>query len=366
MKAYPSILAVFALAVAARPLPAADQTIDTIAGTSEVIVLNAPRGIAVDGSGAVYVADTLNHLVRKLAFSSGWSIVAGTGAAGNTGDGGAATDAKLDEPYDVDVDASGNVYIADKKNHVVRKVDAATGIISVYAGTGTDGYSGDGAAATLADMGEPFGICFDSAGNLYIADRKKHVVRKVNAISGTISTVAGDGTIGYTGDGGDATAAQLEEPYDVAVDSFGHLYIAGRKNSVVRKVNAGTGIISTYAGTGTSGYTGDGGPATAATLAEPAGLWIDSGDNLYIADRNKHVVRKVDFSTGFISTVMGTGSSGYSGDGDVGTAAQVSAPDGVAVDADGNIYVADTGNHMLRWIDAGTGEVGTLNGAGGF
>jgi PKD repeat protein len=349
------------------------DTITTLAGTGTAgfagdggqatsAQLNLPTGVAVDGQGNLYIADYVNHRIRKV--SSGIiTTVAGTGTAGYSGDGGQATSAQLDYPFGVAVDAQGNLYIADQVNQRIRKVSG--GIITTVAGTGTAGYSGDGGQATSAQLNNPIGVAVDGQGNLYIADYMNHRIRKVS--SGIITTVAGTGTAGYSGDGGQATSAQLDGPVGVGVDAQGSVYIADQGNQRIRKLSGG--IITTVAGTGTAGFLGDGGQATSAQLNSPFGVAVDGQGNLYIADASNHRVRKV--SGGIITTVAGTGTSGYSGDGGQATSAQISEPVGVAVDGQGNLYIADYDNQRIRKVSggiittvAGTGTLG-FSGDGG-
>jgi trimeric autotransporter adhesin len=312
--------------------------------TATLAKIDYPYSVAVDSSGNLYIADTGNNRIRKVTVGGIISTVAGNGGSGYSGDGGTATLAKLDSPMGVAVDSSGNLYIADTWNNRIRKVTAG-GIISTVAGNGNSGYSGDGGTATLAQLDYPTGVAVDSSGNLYIADTWNSRIRKVTA-GGIISTVAGNGNSGYSGDGGTATLAQLDYPIGVAVDSSGNLYIADTWNSRIRKVTAG-GIISTVAGNGDSGYSGDGGPATLAQLSVPFGVAVDSSGNLYIADSDNNCTRKVT-AGGIISTVAGNGDSGYSGDGSTATLAQLSVPSGVAVDSSGNLYIADNDNNCIR------------------
>ncbi len=325
----------------------------------------------MDGSGNLYIADTLNSRTRKVDASTGnISTVAGTGVFGYGGDGAAATAAHLDRLSDVAADGSGNLYIADTFNNRIRKVDASTGNISTAAGTGTRGFSGDGAAATAAQLNRPRGVAADGSGNLYIADTDNNRIRKVDASTGNISTVAGVGIFGFSGDGAAATAARLRGLYGVAVDGSGNLYIADTDNHRIRKVDASTGNISTVAGSGATGpsggaYSGDGAAATAARLNAPISVAVDGSDNLYIADHNNNRIRKVDASTGNISTVAGTGTQGYSGDGAAATAAQLDSPRDVAVDGSGNLYIADRDNESIRKVDASTGNISTVAGTGG-
>ncbi|XID94937.1 S-layer homology domain-containing protein [Paenibacillaceae bacterium WGS1546] len=242
------------------------------------------------------------------------------------------------------------------------KAYAATNyIISTVAGTGSYGYSGDGGNATSAQLNHPFGVAIDSSGNLYIADYQNNRIRKVDA-SGTISTVAGTGIPGYSGDGGQATSATLSNPMGVAVDDSGNLYISDTANGRIRKVDA-SGTISTVAGTGEYGYSGDGGPATSAQLSSPNGVATDSDGNLYIADHSNHRIRKVDGS-GTISTIAGTGTRGYSGDGGAAASAELNGPNSIAVDSSGNLYIADFYNNRIRKVDA-LGTISTVAGIGG-
>ena len=306
--------------------------------------LRLPAGVALGGAGNLYIADTANQRIRKVDAAGVISTVAGDGTFGFGGDGGPATAAQLYFPNGVAPDGAGNLYIADFNNQRIRKVDAA-GVISTVAGDGTFGFGGDGGPATAAQLYLPSDVALDGAGNLYIADTANQRIRKVDA-AGMISTVAGDGTQGYGGDGGPATAAQLYFPYGVAPDGSGNLYIVDSANQRIRKVDA-SGVITTVAGDGTRGYGGDGGPAVAAQLDLPYGVALDGAGNLYIADTSNDRIRKVDAS-GAISTVAGDGTRGYGGDGGPAVAAQLDLPRGVALDGAGNLYIADSGNDRIR------------------
>ncbi len=249
------------------------------------------------------------------------------------------------------VDSSGNIYIADTENFGIRKVVAATGIIQTVAGTGVAGYSGDGGPATSAQLKKMSGVAVDSSGNIYIADTENFVIRKVVAATGIIQTVAGTGSAGYSGDGGLATSAQLKKSFDVAADSSGNIYIADTENFVIRKVVAATGIIQTVAGNGSGGYSGDGGHATRAQLKKMSGVAVDSGGNIYIGGTENHRIRKVVAATGIIETVAGTGGSGFGGDGGDATLALLNKPYGLVIDAVNDLYFADTFNYRIRVID---------------
>jgi sugar lactone lactonase YvrE/PKD repeat protein len=321
--------------------------------------LDNPWGVAVDGSGNLYIADCENNRIRMVNISGIINTVAGNGSLGYSGDGGAATSAKLLFPSGVAVDGSGNLYLADKYNNAIRMVNTS-GIINTVADNGTWGYSGDGGAATSAELNCPAGVVLDSSGNLYIADWFNNRIRMVNT-SGIISTVAGNGKEGYSGDGEAATNAELDNPGGVTMDGSGNLYIADTRNNRIRMVNT-SGIISTVAGGGTGGL-GDGGAATNAELNYPIGVALDSSGNLYIADCYNNLIRMVNKSTGFINTVAGNGTGGYSGDGEAATSAELNCPTGVALDSSGNLYIADTNNNCVRMVNM-SGIISTVAGDG--
>jgi sugar lactone lactonase YvrE len=330
----------------------AGYTGDGAAATSAE--LNAPNRAVVDGAGNLYIADVSANVVRKVIATTGFiSTVAGTGVSGYTGNNGAATSAKLNAPNGLGIDGAGNIYIADNGNCVIRKVTVATGVIATVAGNGTCGYTGDGAAAIGAELNTPSSdIAFDSGGNFYFADVLNNVIRKVSLSTGIITTVAGTGNAGYNGDGAVATAAELTHPDGVAFDNNGNLYIADYGNHVVREVNAATGIITTVAGNGTGGYAGDGALATSAELSSPGGVAVDAAGDVYIADAGSNVIRKVS-AAGTITTVAGTATSGYSGDGGAATSGKLNGPADVALDGLGNLYIADTGSSVIREVNVG-------------
>ena len=308
--------------------------------------LDDPTGVAVDGAGNLYIADASNHRIRKVDSTGTITTIAGTGEQGFGGNGGPATQAPLNYPYGVAVDGAGNLYIADVGNHRIRKVDS-TGTIITIAGTEERGFSGDGGPAIQAQLDAPSGVAVDELGNLYIADRNNHRIRRVDS-TGTITTIAGTEERGFSGDGGPATQAPLFLPTGVAVDGAGNLYIADQYNHRIRRVDS-TGTITTIAGTGELGFGGDGGPAIQAQLGDPTGVAVDGPGNLYIADQYNHRIRRVD-STGTITTIAGTGERGFSGDGGPAIQAQLDDPTGVAVDGAGNLYIADASNHRIRLL----------------
>jgi uncharacterized protein (TIGR03437 family) len=314
-------------------------------GPATSAFLNGPAGVAVDASGNIYIADSGNDLVRKVNGNGIITTIAGTsGSPGFSGDGGPAKSAKLHSPSGVAVDGSGNVFIADTTNNRIRKVDT-NGIITTVAGS-TNTFSsgvGDGAAATSASLSLPKGVAVDAAGNLYIADFGNFRVRKV-ATSGIITTVAGNGFSvgnGNLGDGGAATSAAVA-PFNVALNSGGDIFIADSQDNLIRKVTASSGVISTVAGyVGFTGYSGDGGSATMATLMNPEGVAVDGSGNIFIADTGNSAIREVSTS-GTISTIAGTGgTAGSTGDGGAATSATLTEPSSLALGSGGLIYISD-------------------------
>lgn len=316
--------------------------------------LNGPYFVSVDATGNVYILDKFNFRIRKI-FTSGIIVtIAGNGGLGSTGDGSLGTSAEI-RPYGMAVDKNKNVYISDAAYHKIRKVSAA-GIMSTVAGTGVIGSAGNGGSALSAQLSAPYGMTFDEAGNLYVADGLANVVRKISP-AGIISRFAGDDTAGFAGDDGAAVVAKLDSPYAVAADRKGNVYISDMINNRVRKVDA-AGIITTYAGTGSHGYSGDGGLAMFAELDRPAGLATDTIGNLYIADADNDVIRMVD-TAGVITTVVGNGTPGFGGDLGPVNGCNLHTPFGVAVDKYGEIYIADANNQRIRktYTTVGVGNV---------
>ena len=363
----------------------ADGIITTVAGggspANNIPALSAdiqPQGVAVDSAGDLYI--TGENRVFRVDVSGSINIVAGTGrvpgqgTTGYNGDGIAATDADLSGPAATTVDAAGNLYIADRDNNRIRKVDAV-GIITTVAGGGSLSFNDDGGPATSGHLGLPTDGAFDASGNLYIADSGYHRIRKVDT-SGIISTVVGSCTPtgcigGYYGDGGPATTAALNYPSGITIDAEGNLYIADTGNERIRKVDV-NGIITTVAGTGTTGFNGDGGPATSANLTSPYKVAVDTEGNLYINDGiagsnylnnlSNNRIRKVD-TAGIITTIAGNGSAGFSGDGDAAISAELNYPSGIAIDSDGNLFIADHDNNRIRMVDV-DGTIATVAGNG--
>ena len=313
-------------------------------------------GVAVDATGSVYVADSFNNRIRKVSADGIVSTVAG-GAPLRSSDGSPASNARLESSSALTVDSSGNLYIAEADS--IRKV-SSNGIITTVAGNGTYGFPGEGVAATGAGLYYPADVAVDAAGNLYIADPRSNRIRKV-AVGGIITTIAGIGTYGYSGDGGPATRAQLNEPYGVSVDAAGNLYIADTRNYRIRKVTP-NGIITTVAGNGINGYSGDGGAATSAQVGSSVSIAVDGSGNLYIAEPDNFRIRKVS-PVGIITTVAGNGTRGNSGDGGPAVGAQLNFPYWVSVDAAENLYISDTFNGRIRKVSRG-GIITTIAGNG--
>jgi len=343
-------------------MPVVLGRIQTIAGTGAKgyagdggpalqALLNEPFMCAFDAEGNLYVAEATNHCVRRIDKTTGViTTVAGTGASGYSGDGGLATRATLNQPYSVQIDANGDIYIVDRLNAVIRKVDAATGFITTVAGTGEPGSTGDGGPGPLAQLREPNDCCLDGRGGLLIADVQDQRIRRLDVRTGIITTFAGTGDKARTGDGRSAAAASLLGARAVCTDRRGQTYICEREGNGIRRVDT-HGIMSTYAGTGERGYGGDGGPAFVATWGAPKAIRCDRHDNVLVVDTENHAIRHIDAVTGVVTTIAG-GRQGGEGDGGPATSAGLDRPHGCDVDAQGNIYIADSNNHRVRVVGA--------------
>ncbi len=334
--------------------------IQTIAGTGEqgyagdgelaiAARLSEPFMCAFDAQGHMFVAEATNHCIRRIDTQTGViTTIAGTGEPGYSGDGGPATEATLNQPYALDIDASGDIYIVDRLNAVMRKIDAATGLISTVAGTGEPGSSGDGGPATQAQLREPNDCFLDRRGGLFIADIQDQRIRRLDLATGIITTSAGTGEKARAGDGRAATEASILGARAVCMDSQGNTYICEREGNGIRKINR-HGIMSTFAGTGERGYSGDGGPALTATWGAPKALRCDRDDNVLVVDTENHAIRRIDAVTGLVTTIAG-GRQGGQGDGGPATSAGLDRPHGCAIDARGNIFIADSNNHRVRVV----------------
>ncbi len=315
--------------------------------------LNQPFDVALDSQGDLYITDTFNHRIRKIDHTTGTiSTIAGNGTKGFSGDGGPAVRAQLNEPYGLVIDPQGNVFFADRLNFRVRRIDGTTSAISTVAGNGSKVYFGDGEPATKAGLVEPNGVALSRDGKtLLIADVAGHRIRRVDLTSGLITTFAGTGRPSHDGDGGPADLASIWGARAVDVGPDGSVYILEREGNRLRVVNPKTGIITTVAGTGTKGYTGDGGPALTTTFNGPKELAVDSKGNIWIVDTENHVIRRIDVLTRTIQTVAGNGQPGGDGDGGPATRARLNRPHGVAVGPDGSCWIADTNNHRVRLVE---------------
>jgi sugar lactone lactonase YvrE len=321
---------------------------DSIPATlSEVNSLNG--SVAIDAAGNIFIPDYGNNRIRKIDAATGYIYtVAGTGTAGYNGDGISAVTAQLNGPQAVAVDAAGNLYIADYSNNRIRKVTASTGLISTIAGTGAWGYNGDNIRADTAKIGDITGIAVDTSGNVYISDLGNGRIREIVKATGLIQTIAGDGNMGYNGDNISAVTAQVNFPHGLAVDDAKNVYIADEQNHRIRRIDAVSGTITTVAGNGTPGYNGDNITATTANLYHPYAVALDANGNIYIADAWNNRIRKVN--SGTITTAAGNGTSGYLGDGGLATSAQLNAPRGICSDPCGNLYISDYYNHEVRKV----------------
>ena len=333
---------------------AATPSVSTLIGTGSPGYsdqeVNNPYGLVIGPDRGLYFCDLDNQRIRRLDLTTHrTTIVAGNGQKGYSGDGGPATDASLNMPHEIQFDSAANLYIAERDNHVVRKVDAKTGVISTFAGTGASGFSGDGGPATRAQLRQPHSIAVDPAGRLLICDIGNHRIRQVGLSSGIIETYGGTGERQPTSDGAPVKRTPLNGPRTIAINRDGDLYLALREGNAIYRIARNTATIHHVAGTGEQGYSGDGGPARAATLAGPKGLALARG-RLYVADTENHVVRLIELATGIITTVLGTGQRGDGPEPDP-RRCRLSRPHGVFVDSAGILYVGDSEAHRIRIVN---------------
>lgn len=346
------------LLTAPASLHATDWTISTFAGTGEQgfsgdggpatgAKIDNPFGVVRGPDGALWFTEYTGHKIRRVTPDGKIHTMAGTGKKGHTGDGGPALEATLNLPHEIRFDKEGNYYLADMSNHAIRRVDGKTGIITTLAGNGTPGYSGDNGPANQAQLKQPHSIQFDAQGDLYICDIGNNVIRKVDMKTGMISTFAGTGQPGPTPDGSPIVGTPLKGPRSMDFDPQGNLWLATREGNQVFKFDLKAGTIHHIAGTGKKGFTGNGGPAKEATLSGPKGIALDAEGNAWLADTESHSVRMVEAKTGKLLLMAGTGVKGDGPDGDPLKCA-MDRLHGVFVDADGAVYIGDSETHRVR------------------
>lgn len=354
----PLLRLVVASLVSAPPLAAAEWAVATFAGTgvqgfsgdggpAPAAQINDPFGVVRGPDGAIWFCEYTGQRIRRVATDGTITTVAGTGERGYTGDGGPARQATFNRPHELRFDRAGNCYIADMTNHAIRRIDARTGIITTFAGNGQRGYAGDGGPASAASLSSPHSIQFGPDGQLYICDIGNHVIRRVDLRTGIISTFAGTGKPGATPDGAPIVGTPLRGPRSIDFDRAGNLWLATREGNQVFKFDLRNSRIHHVAGTGEKGFTGNGGPAKLATLSGPKGIAIDADGNAWLADTESHSIRRIDARTGVLELMIGTGRKGNGGDGDP-LACALARPHGVFVDADGSVFIGDSEAHRVR------------------
>jgi streptogramin lyase len=351
------------LVMLAVNFPVAASTIDTVAGTGKPtnngdagraleVNVGDPFGVEIGPDGALYITEVRNHRVLRLDLKSGeLTTVAGNGTIGYSGDGGPATKAQLNEPYEVRFDSAGNMIFVEMKNHLIRRVDAKTGEISTIAGTGKQGFGGDDGPASKAQFNIPHSIALDAEDNIYVADIGNHRIRRIDATTGTITTIAGNGEKKLPVAGQTAAGKPMLGPRALYIRD-GVLWIALREGHSVWKMNLAGGVLEHVAGSGKKGFSGDGGKPVEATFDGPKGIVVDAKGNAFVVDTENHAIRQIDTKAGVITTIAGQGPKHAGGDGDGGpaTEATMNRPHGIGMDAAGALYVGDTLNHRVRRI----------------
>ena len=338
---------------------ASDKRVTTLAGNgvpgytgdggpADKAQINNPYGLTIGPDGALYICEVDNHVIRRLDLGTKlFTTVAGNGQAGYSGDGGRATDARLNQPYEVRFDLDGNMYFVEMRNHIVRRVDRKAGKISTVAGTGEEGYAGDGGPAVKARLRRPQSIAFDPEGRLLICDIGNHRVRRVDLGTGRIETYLGTGGKGLTEDGAPIGGTPVNGPRAIDLDPEGNLYLALREGNTVYKIDSQEGKFHHIAGTGEKGYSGDGGPAKQARLSGPKGIAYAPDHSLYLADTESHTIRRIDLKSGMITTVVGNGERGNGPDGDP-FQCRLARPHGIFVHSDRVLYIGDSESHRVR------------------
>ncbi|MBL9176061.1 MAG: hypothetical protein JNL10_21135 [Verrucomicrobiales bacterium] len=346
------------LLLAAASTVAGPQT-ETIAGTGVrgnslsgpaiAAQLDNPFGVLRGPDGAVWFAEYEGQRICRIAPDGTLQVRVGTGKTGYSGDGGPATAATLRQPHEIRFDAAGNLFISDMANHAIRRVDARTGIITTVAGTGKPGYSGDGGPASQAQLNNPISIQFAPDGDLFVCDIGNHVLRRVNPRTGIISTFVGTGRPGPTPEGSPISGTPLNGPRSLDFDAQGNLWLVTREGNQVFRFDLAAGRIHHVAGTGAKGFTGNGGPATQATLSGPKGIAVAPNGDVYLADTESHSIRRIDPKTGVLTVVVGTGEKGDGPDGNP-VQCRLARPHGIWVDRDGTLFIGDSENHRVRIV----------------
>jgi streptogramin lyase len=356
-----------ALALLSTSSPAA--TLEVVAGSGEKgsdgdggpalqAKFDNPFGLVRGPDGALWIADYGAHVIRRIDREGRISTVAGNGRAAYAGDGGPAREASLNHPHELQFGRDGHLYIADTSNHAIRRLDVKTGVITTWAGTGVAGNSGDGGPASKAQLKDPISLQFSPGGDLFIADVSSHVIRRVDARTGVISTAAGTGRAGPTPEGAPLQGTPLNGPRSLDFDAAGDLWLATREGNQVLRLDFKSAVIRHVAGTGAKGFGGNGGPARTATFSGPKGIDVVANGDVYLVDTENHAIRRIDGATGTIAMVAGTGAAPVAGSVVVGNPleARLARPHGVFVDADGTVFIGDSENHRVVAVRAGAGR----------